>query len=283
MNLPAVSGHGTGYYKGSNLHIYVNPAVAPAYQQDRSVVFAITTKMEETIAANVKRGALIPVKNSGPWASAIVPVLKCNGTCRLCADYKGTVNHDFSSDTNKSPTVDQVLSELAGGCINGTIDLEEAYTQIPVDGETSHVLTVNTVQGLLKSLQHLLNSKCNWAWTTKHQVALQMVQDMLISHQVLAHYNPDLGLCGLVQCWRTSYQVLSLPKQEICIAFASRTLSTTERAYSPLDREVLVTIFVDKMLTPYYAFCRFTIITGPKNLLGMFAPDRPHCIYLYAC
>ncbi|KAJ8895519.1 hypothetical protein PR048_000855 [Dryococelus australis] len=146
MNLPAVSGHGTGCYKGPPLHIDINSAVFPVYQRAQSVAF--TTKMEEAIAANAKGVIWISVNHAGPWASAIVPVLKRSGTFRLCADYKGMLNRALSSDTYKSPTVDQVLSELAGGCIYGTIDLEEAYTQILVDGETTYVLTVNTVQGL---------------------------------------------------------------------------------------------------------------------------------------
>ncbi|KAJ8874291.1 hypothetical protein PR048_025137, partial [Dryococelus australis] len=150
MNLPAVSGHGTGCYKGPPLHIDINPAIVCVYRRAQSVAFALTTKMEEAIAANLKRGVWIPVNHTGPWASAIVSVLKCIGTLRLCADYKGTVNCALSSDIYKSPTVDQSWQVV---CIYGTIDFEEAYTQIPADGETSHMLKVNTVQGLHSVLQ----------------------------------------------------------------------------------------------------------------------------------
>ncbi|KAJ8875010.1 hypothetical protein PR048_022900 [Dryococelus australis] len=118
MNLPAVSGHGRGCYKGPPLHIDINPAAVPVYQQARSVACPLTTKMDEAIAANMKREVWIPE----PHQSL---VLKYNGILRLCADYKGTMKRALSLDTNKSPTVDQVLSD---GCIYGTIDLEEAYT-----------------------------------------------------------------------------------------------------------------------------------------------------------
>ncbi|KAJ8879745.1 hypothetical protein PR048_020353 [Dryococelus australis] len=121
MNLPAVSGHCTGCYKGPPLHVDINPAIVPVYQRARSVACTLTTKMEEAIAANAGMDSCEPRQSLG-----------------LC----------YCTNTYKSPTVDQVLSELAGGCIYGTIDLEEAYTQIPVDGVTSHMLTVNTVQGL---------------------------------------------------------------------------------------------------------------------------------------
>ncbi|KAJ8885209.1 hypothetical protein PR048_011405 [Dryococelus australis] len=113
-----------GCYKGPPLHMDINTAVAPVYQQSSLVEFSLATKMEEAIEANVKRGVWIPVNHAGPWAFANVPVLK----------HTSTVDHTLSSDTYKSRTLDQVLSELAGGCIYGPTDLKAAYTQIPVDG-----------------------------------------------------------------------------------------------------------------------------------------------------
>ncbi|KAJ8889929.1 hypothetical protein PR048_009434 [Dryococelus australis] len=287
MNLPAVSGHA------------------------RSVAFALTTKMEEAIAANMKRGVWIPVNHTDPWTSAIVPVLKRNGTLRLCADYKGTVNHALSSDTYKSPTVDQVLSELAGGCIYGTIDLDKAYTQILVDGDISHMLTVNTVQGLhsvtrlpfgikiaSSAFQRIIdgllgpvkgviayqdNVYVKGTTVAEYQAKLlqvlhilgddgfKTVKDMLTSHQVLAHYNPDLPLVVTADC---------SPVGVGAVLAHIVPDAQPERAYSQLDQEELAIIFAVKKLTPYLAFHRFTLITDQKPLLGIFAPNRPTPLHL---
>ncbi|KAJ8875688.1 hypothetical protein PR048_023587 [Dryococelus australis] len=103
--------------------------------------------MEAAIEANVKRGVWIPVNHAGPWASANVPVLKRNCTLRLELITKA-LRTVLYRQIHTNHQHNQVLSELASGCIYGTIGSEKAYTQIPVDGETSHMLTVNTVQGL---------------------------------------------------------------------------------------------------------------------------------------
>jgi len=97
----------------------------------------------------IAQGVWIPYQDYR-WASAIVPVNKKKGSLRLCADYKGTVNPFVSPDTYRTPTVDEVLNKLAGGCIYGEIDLEDAYTQICVDEETSRLLAVNTIKGLFR-------------------------------------------------------------------------------------------------------------------------------------
>ncbi|KAJ8895649.1 hypothetical protein PR048_000985 [Dryococelus australis] len=81
--LPAASGHGMSDYKGPLLYIDTYPAVASVYQGAQSAAFALTTNIEEPTEANVRRGVWITVKHESPWASAIVPELKHDGTIRL--------------------------------------------------------------------------------------------------------------------------------------------------------------------------------------------------------
>ncbi|KAJ8881806.1 hypothetical protein PR048_018292 [Dryococelus australis] len=120
--------------------------------------------------------------------------LKRNGTLQLCADYKGLVNCALSSDTYKSPTLNQVLSELVGGYIHGTIVLKEAYIEIPVDGETSHVLTVNTVQGLHSVTQLPFGIKI------ASSVLQRIIDDLLgpVKGTTVAEYR--LGFCKFGIC-----------------------------------------------------------------------------------
>lgn len=150
QSFPAVSGEGTGCYRGPPVHLEVDPNVPPKYQRARRVPFALTTRMDEAIDANVKKGIWVPMKYSGPWASAIVPVLKKSGKLRLCADYSGTVNRAISSDTYRTATREEVCARLAGGKVYAELDLEEAYQQIRCDEASSRILCVNTVKGLFK-------------------------------------------------------------------------------------------------------------------------------------
>ncbi|KAJ8869468.1 hypothetical protein PR048_028459 [Dryococelus australis] len=365
INVHAVSGHGTGCYKGPPLHVNINTAVAPVYQRARSVAFALTTKMKDTIVRSMDS-----CESGLSLGLATVLVLKYNSTLWVCADYRGTVICASSSGTCKSPTVDN----LAGGCIYGTIHLEEAYTQIPMDEDASNVLTLNTVQVLhsfmwlpfgimtacsafqriidslfgpvkgttvaaywarlmrilhilsdagfkvysekrvwqaasievlgfrldnegihptndktaaitndprpcrkqelqyslslisfygrffkdratiLEPLHRFLDSKSKCVWTTKHQVSLHTVKDMLTSHQVLAQYNPDLPLVV--------------------------TVNASSGGGGVGGVVVLAHIIPVKKFTPYLDFRRFTIITDHKPLLGIFPPDSPTQLHL---
>ncbi|KAJ8895520.1 hypothetical protein PR048_000856 [Dryococelus australis] len=110
---------------------------------------------------------------------------------------------------------------------------------------------------ILEPIHCLLDSKSKWAWTTKHQVALQVVKDMLTSHQVLAHYNPDLPLAVTADASPVgvgAVLVHIIPAIEIPIAYTSRTLSAMERACSQLDRGGLAIIFAVKKFTPCLAY-----------------------------
>lgn len=146
---PTVSSPHHGCFTGPPVHIAVPADAQPRYQACRRVPFPLMTKMEEAIDKQVAQGVWVPYQDYR-WASAIVPVAKKNGSLRLCADYKGTVNPFLSPDTYRTPTVDEVLHKLAGGQIFGEIDLVDAYTQIPVDEDTSKLLAVNTIKGLFR-------------------------------------------------------------------------------------------------------------------------------------
>ena len=145
----AVSSPTIGCYKGSPVHIHVDSSKPPKYHRARDVKLPLVSKMIEGIESNVSRGIWVPITES-KWASGLVPVPKQDGKLRLCADYKATVNPAISADIYKSPSTDAVLDKLGGGKYFAELDLAEAYTQIPVDEETAHLLAVNTVRGLHK-------------------------------------------------------------------------------------------------------------------------------------
>ena len=146
-SFPAVSRPDLGCYTSPPVHLDLLAGKRPKYSPARAVKLPLITKMEEAIDTNVNRGLWVPTNHS-VWASGLVPVEKRGGAMRLCADYKGTVNPAINADSYKSPSTDQVLLRLGGGKFFAEIDLAEAYLQIPVDEETSKILTVNTVKGL---------------------------------------------------------------------------------------------------------------------------------------
>ena len=96
-----------------------------------------------------EEGIISPVTNSS-WAAAVVPVLKPNGTVRLCGDYKLTVNKAARLDTYPIPTLDDLFSGLSGGSMFSKLDMSQAYAQLCLDEESKKYTVINTHRGLFK-------------------------------------------------------------------------------------------------------------------------------------
>jgi len=70
--------------------------------------------VEQEIERQVAEGVIEPVQFS-EWATPVVPVLKKNGSIRLCRDYKVTVNRATEADTYPLPKIDEMLTSVSGG------------------------------------------------------------------------------------------------------------------------------------------------------------------------
>ena len=82
------------------------------------------------------------------WAAPIVPVLKLDGTIRICGDYKITVNKAAKSDVYPLPRVEDLFATLAGGKTFTKLDLAHAYQQIPLEESSKQYVAINTHKGL---------------------------------------------------------------------------------------------------------------------------------------
>ena len=80
----------------------------------------------------------IPVSQS-EWATPIVPVVKPDGSVRICGDYKCTVNRVIQNVVYPLKT-----AALAGGTMFTKSDLNRAHTQVEVDSESPKRLTLIT-------------------------------------------------------------------------------------------------------------------------------------------
>lgn len=99
------------------------------------------------IESLVKQGILEKVETSR-WASPIVPVQKSGWNIRICGDYKVSINPYLQIDEHPLPTIDQLLSTIAGGSKYSKIDFSKAYLQLEVRPSDRHLLTINTFKGL---------------------------------------------------------------------------------------------------------------------------------------
>ncbi|KAJ8021051.1 hypothetical protein HOLleu_40810 [Holothuria leucospilota] len=129
---------------------------------------------------------------------------------------------------------------------------------------------------LLHPLHKLLCKNVPWVWTEACDVAFQQSKQHLLQSQLLVHYdvNKELRpacmrqLMGSGQSFRNG--------EERPIAFASRTLSKSEKNYAQIEREALSLIFGVKKFHKYLYGRMFTIITDHKPLTAILISKVPH-------
>ena len=138
-----------GCFKGVEVTFDVDDSVAPRFMKPRHLPYAYRRRVEQQLQSEVDAGVLEPVKTSA-WACQIVPVLKANGDIRVCGNFKQTANRAIRVDRYPLPRVQDLLAQLAGGCVFAKLDLSSAYQQLTVSEEQRHLLTINTHRGLYR-------------------------------------------------------------------------------------------------------------------------------------
>ena len=84
------------------------------------------------------------------WAAPIVPIVKEDGTVRICGDYKLTVNQASKLESYSVPRVEDLFASLSGGRLFSKIDLTNAYQQMRLDDASKAYTTINTHKGLFE-------------------------------------------------------------------------------------------------------------------------------------
>ena len=131
---------------------------------------------------------------------------------------------------------------------------------------------------VIAPLNHLLRASQPWKWTRVEEQVFQASKQLLLSSRVLMHFNPELDV--ILSCDASAYglgTVLShrLPDgTERPIAFASRTLTPTEKKYAQIEKEGLACVFGVKRFHSYLFGRLFTLVTDHKPLVSLFEERR---------
>ena len=129
---------------------------------------------------------------------------------------------------------------------------------------------------LLHPLNSLLQTQSPWKWTQECTVAFEEAKKSLISAPVLAHYDPalPLKLAGDASSYGIGAVVSHVMPDgsERPVAFASRTLSSSEANYSQLEKEALSLIFGLHRFHQYVYGRQFTLLTDHKPLVTLLGP-----------
>ncbi|CAM1308375.1 Uncharacterised protein r2_g1829 [Pycnogonum litorale] len=129
--------------------IHLDSKVKPLFHKARSVPYSMKTKIECELDRLVSEGILKHVDYS-EWAAPVVPVVKPDGSLRLCGDYKVTVNQACKVDKYPLPRIQDLFSTLSGGQQFTKLDMSQAYQQVTMDSAARDCLVINTHKGLFR-------------------------------------------------------------------------------------------------------------------------------------
>ncbi|XP_068150236.1 uncharacterized protein [Drosophila tropicalis] len=131
-----------GRFRGPPVSLHINTDATPVRLPARRIPFAIQELYEEEIDRLCSQGILVPIEYSD-WATPTVPVIKKDGTIRICGDYKSTINKVIKQHGHQIPPMNSLLASVEGGSIFAKIDLAQAYQQLVVDEQSALMQTIS--------------------------------------------------------------------------------------------------------------------------------------------
>ena len=137
---------------------------------------------------------------------------------------------------------------------------------------------IENLASLVQPLYDLQKRNTVWKWQAPQQQAFRALKSALSAPPVLVHYSPSRPLRLTCNASGTGIgAVLShvMPEgQEQPIAYASRSLTTSERNYSQLEREALAIVFGVTKFHLYLYGRHFNLVTDNRPLAVIFGPKR---------
>ena len=131
---------------------------------------------------------------------------------------------------------------------------------------------------LVSELNQLLSKDTPWCWSPECKDSLQALMDTLNISSVLAHHSPKLEVKLAVDASPVGLGAvishITDVETEGRIAYASRSLTKTERNNSVIEKEALAIIFGIRKFQQYLYGKKFTLLTDHQPLALLLGPKR---------
>ena len=99
-------------------------------------------------------------------------------------------------------------------------------------------------------LREILKENVPWHWTNKHQIAFEKIKEILATDPILKYY--DVTKPVVLQTDASSKGLGAVLLQDGCpIAYASRTLTTTQERYAQIEKKLLAVVFACERFHQY--------------------------------
>ncbi|XP_032069726.1 uncharacterized protein K02A2.6-like [Thamnophis elegans] len=146
---PEVFDGNLGKYTGTPVSFNLDPSVQPVRMKPRRVPITLKPKVDAELDRLVAQGVLEPVDHAR-WETPIVLPIKPDGSVRICADYRCSINRALPSNAYPVPVVQHLLHTLGEGTVFAKLDLAQAYQQLVVDDEAAEAQTIITHRGAFR-------------------------------------------------------------------------------------------------------------------------------------
>ena len=143
---------GIGTLPGGPYHINLKGSYKPVQHPPRSVPLGMQSAYRAELDRLVKEGIIMEVHEHTEWINSIVPVMKEDGSLRLCLDPKD-LNKAIERNQWYARTLDDILPELAQSKYFTIKDAMLGFCHVPLDLRSSLLTTFNTPRGKYRWLR----------------------------------------------------------------------------------------------------------------------------------
>lgn len=112
----------------------------------RRIPYVLKNKVEKEIECLCKYLMIVKVGNL-KWETPIIPIVKPNGSIRLCAKYKVTL---IKNEKYLIPVIEDIFSEMNGRKLLCILDIRQAYLNLLITKESAMMQTISTCKGTFK-------------------------------------------------------------------------------------------------------------------------------------
>nr|XP_037285010.1 uncharacterized protein K02A2.6-like [Rhipicephalus microplus] len=140
---------GVGTFTGTAASIHVPDKAKPRFFKPCPLPLALKDGVTQELQQLQRDDFLVPVKSS-EWAAPIVPVLKQDGSVRICGDFKITKKPVAAVEKYLLPRIEDLWSALSGGKKFTKLNLRDAYQQLVLQESSRKYVTISTTLGLFQ-------------------------------------------------------------------------------------------------------------------------------------
>ena len=185
-----------------------------------------------------------------------------------CVEYLGHIlsGHGIA----KGPKVNDVMRMPAPGNVSGLrsfLGSVQFYSKF-----------LPNLATLTEPLHRLTKNDTPWIWGAEEKAAFQKLKDLLCADSVLVHFDPSLPVgisCDASEVGLGAVLFHRYPDgSERPIANASKTLTSTQRRYSQIQKEALAIIFALNKFHQFLYGRSFILVTDHKPLIVLFGPTK---------